>query len=58
MTDANEVDALRQRHAVLDRQLEEEQARPMPDNGILVDLKRQKLAIKDQISNFEGASVA
>lgn len=58
MTDANEVEAMRQRHAELDRQLTEEQARPMPNSGILADLKRQKLALKDQISNLEDASAA
>jgi len=53
MTDPSQVEALRERHAELDRQLENEQARPMPDSAALTTLKRQKLAIKDQITNTE-----
>lgn len=55
MTDMARTDELRARHAELDRLLEEEQARPMPDSGILSDLKRRKLALKDQIASAEGA---
>ena len=55
MTDTARTDELRARHAELDRLLEEERARPMPDSGILSDLKRRKLALKDQIVSAEGA---
>ncbi|MDA0341370.1 MAG: YdcH family protein [Proteobacteria bacterium] len=51
MTEAREAVALKQRHADLDRQLELEQARPLPDDGVLADLKRQKLALKDQLQD-------
>ena len=58
MTDLSQVEALRKRHAELDRQLEKEQARPMPDSAALAAIKRQKLAIKDQITNTEGTVTA
>lgn len=51
MADPSQVEALRKRHAELDRQLKEEQARPMPDSAAIATIKRQKLAIKDQITN-------
>ncbi len=54
MTEENQLAALRQRHADLDRQLLDEQARPRPDAAILNDIKRQKLAIKDQIVDAEA----
>jgi hypothetical protein len=54
MTEESQVEVLTKRHAELDRQLEDEQARPMPDSGIIAELKRQKLALKDQIQNAEA----
>ncbi len=53
MTDPNQLEALRVHHAELDKRLTEEQARPLPDSSVVALLKRQKLAIKDQISNFK-----
>lgn len=54
MTEESQVEVLNKRHAELDRQLENEQARPMPDSGIIAELKRQKLALKDQIKHAEA----
>ena len=53
MTEAERIESLRVRHADLDRQLESERQRPLPDDDVLAGLKRQKLAIKDQISQLE-----
>lgn len=53
MTDGAPAAELRARHAELDRQLEEERARPMPDSGVVADLKRRKLAIKDRLASAE-----
>ena len=54
MTEANQIEALRERHADLDRQVQDEQARPMPDASALATIKRQKLAIKDLIAEAEA----
>ena len=43
------IEALQQQHAELETELEDENNRPMPDMGAVADLKRQKLAIKDEI---------
>ncbi|HVR67273.1 MAG TPA: YdcH family protein [Verrucomicrobiae bacterium] len=44
------VDALRSKHAEIDRMIQEEEHRPHPDDGALAELKRQKLRIKDEIA--------
>lgn len=46
------LNTLRDKHANLDRMLEEESGRPMPDDVVVHGLKRQKLAIKDEIANL------
>lgn len=47
------VRSLMARHAALDSQLAEEARRPMPDTCLILTLKRQKLAIKDQIARLD-----
>ena len=42
--------ALQSKHAVLDRRLAEEAARPMPDTLVIADLKKQKLKLKEEFS--------
>lgn len=46
------VDALHSKHAGLDARLAEELARPQPDAGLLQDLKKQKLRIKEELSRL------
>ncbi len=46
------VRTLQDKHADLDRMLDEEAGRPMPDTVVVHDLKRQKLAIKDEIAHL------
>ncbi|MCP4327732.1 MAG: DUF465 domain-containing protein [Alphaproteobacteria bacterium] len=53
MTQDDRIRALHDKHAELEATIEEEERRPMPDAATLQDLKRQKLAIKDQIANME-----
>jgi hypothetical protein len=48
------IKSLHEKHAQLEANIEEEEHRPMPDSTILQDLKRQKLAIKDQIASLES----
>lgn len=47
------VDSLRAKHARLEQQIDEEQHRPMPDNTILVKLKREKLRLKEAITKLQ-----
>ena len=43
------LNALSTRHAQIDKQIEEEQARPLPDESVLAQLKRQKLKLKEEM---------
>jgi hypothetical protein len=47
------IEALRKKHALLERAIDEENHRPRPDPDTLSDLKRQKLRIKDEIFQLE-----
>lgn len=46
------LDALHVRHSELEARLESETSRPLPDNGLIATLKRQKLAIKDEMARM------
>jgi hypothetical protein len=46
-------DFLRERHAELQRQIDDEYQRPSPDDIHLHELKREKLRLKDQIARME-----
>lgn len=50
------VDSLRAKHARLEQQIDEEQHRPLPDNNILVKLKREKLRLKEAIEKLQDDS--
>jgi hypothetical protein len=47
------IEALREKHASLDRAIDEENHRPLPNQETIHDLKRQKLRIKDEIFQLE-----
>ena len=47
------IEALREKHASLERALDEEVHRPLPNQDAVHDLKRQKLRIKDEIFQLE-----
>jgi len=49
------IEALRERHASLETQIQQETARPVPDDSRIAALKRQKLRIKDEIQRMEQA---
>jgi hypothetical protein len=46
------VKTLNEKKEDLEKQLEAEEGRPLPDNIIIHDIKRQKLAIKDEIERL------
>lgn len=45
---------LRGFHTLLEMALRDERARQAPDDRILAGLKKKKLAIKDQLTRFDG----
>lgn len=42
--------ALETKHATLDRRIEEESQRPMPDAMVIAELKKQKLKVKEELA--------
>jgi hypothetical protein len=44
------LSALEAKHATLDRRIADEAHRPMPDQMILAQLKRQKLKVKEEMT--------
>ena len=47
---------LRQRHANFQRELDDENQRPLPDQIRVYELKRRKLRIKDEIFRLERSA--
>ena len=54
MPTSDRIDSLLSHHASLDTKLEDEERRPHPDDSVIHDLKRKKLAIKDEIVRLES----
>jgi hypothetical protein len=46
------IDSLHSKHAGLDARLRAELARPAPDAGLVQDIKKQKLRIKEEIARL------
>jgi hypothetical protein len=53
MAMAAHVDSLKSKHADLDAKIADEERRPHPDEGILHELKKLKLRIKDELASLE-----
>jgi len=51
---AARIEAIRRRHQMLDRSVEDEHLRPMPDTAVLRSLKRERLRLKDEMQSYEG----
>ncbi len=49
--DTSHVSALHLKHAGLERRIEEEMSRPLPDIAVVQSLKKRKLRIKEEISH-------
>ena len=49
------IEVLKQKHASLETALEDENNRPMPDSSVVVNLKREKFAIKDELQRLDTA---
>ena len=52
MPNDERIDALKAEHADLESKIEEELGRPMPDDALIGNLKKQKLRIKDEIAQL------
>jgi hypothetical protein len=52
MAEGPRLRSLVQRHAVLERQIGEEDARPKPDESTLIRLKLEKLRLKEEIERL------
>jgi hypothetical protein len=50
--DSAHISALQSKHSRLDRKIEAEFARPLPDMAIVATLKKQKLKVKEALSNL------
>src|SRR6266571_4313153 len=53
MSVQDRIESLREKHATLERAIDEEVHRPLPNHDAITDLKRQKLRIKDEIFQLE-----
>lgn len=51
------VESLRSKHARLEELIEEELHRPLPDQGVISRLKKEKLRIKEEIERIRGSAV-
>ena len=49
--DTSHSSSLELKHAGLERKIEEEMSRPMPDTAMLQALKKHKLRIKEQLQH-------
>jgi hypothetical protein len=52
MSHEEHVAALKAKHQALEEKIQEEEARPHPDDVTLHQLKREKLRIKDEIAGI------
>lgn len=50
------VESLRSKHARLEQLIEEELHRPLPDQGVISRLKKEKLKIKEEIERIRSAA--
>jgi len=50
--DTSHVSALELKHEGIERRIEEELSRPMPDDALLQTLKKRKLKIKEELERL------
>ena len=50
------IDALRERHAILEMRIAEEDQRPRPDSDALLRMKLEKLRLKDEMERLLSQS--
>ena len=52
MSAVDHIEALKAKHAMLEHAIDEENARPHPDDEAIGSLKKRKLQIKDEITRL------
>ncbi len=55
MATPDRIEVLKLKHASLETALDNENSRPLPDSSVIAHLKREKLAIKDEIQKLDTA---
>ena len=50
--DTSHVSALQMKHAGLERRIQEEMTRPLPDHAVIQELKKRKLRIKEELTQI------
>lgn len=50
--DTSHVSALHLKHAGLERRIQQEMSRPLPDNTVIQTLKKRKLRIKEELAHL------
>lgn len=50
--ETSHLSALQSKHAGIERQLADELARPAPNGGLVTELKRRKLRLKEELARF------
>jgi len=54
MTMEDRVESLKARHALLEREIDDEAHRPLPNQIHVTQLKREKLRIKEEITRMRA----
>jgi hypothetical protein len=52
MSLSTHIETLQQKHALLERMIGQESARPLPDFSRINQMKKQKLVIKEELYDF------
>ena len=50
--ESTHISALQMKHAGLERQIQSEMIRPLPDDTLVAQLKRKKMKIKEELSRY------
>ena len=54
MSTVDHIEALKAKHASLEHAINQETARPHPDDDVVCSLKKRKLQIKDEITRLSS----
>jgi hypothetical protein len=54
MSVQDHIEALKAKHKDLETALEQENNRPLPDDALIAQIKRQKLKIKDELASLHS----
>jgi hypothetical protein len=57
MTLQSRIDSLRSRHAELESRLADEDQRPRPDADVMLQLKLEKLRLKEEMERLRSAEI-